>query len=118
VPKPGSQPNSQTFNPPAVYTIAITAGGTYKLAGNLGPRAANLPAVHSICTAADNTASSVAQGTATSAPGDTVTVQMVAYNYNLTSLIPANSQGNQAPTMPTGDADIGLSAQSVPVTSP
>ena len=101
--------NAQVFYVPAVYTLQVTASGTYALPANLGPRPvgqAGQPAtVPSICTAAQNTAA-----TGAASPGDTVTVQMMAYNYNLPSLIAANSLGNSAPTMPTGDADIAVSA--------
>ena len=100
--------NSQVFYVPAVYTIQITASGTYTLPATLGPRPVGQinTATPSICSGAANSA---ALGAAS--PGDTVVVQMMAYNYNLPSLIAANSLGNPAPTMPVGDANIAISAQ-------
>ena len=102
--------NSETFLVPVVYTISITAAGTFTLPANLGPRPSNSgTTTPSICTGAQNTA---AAGSAT--PGDTVTVQMVAYNYGLLGLVPALSSSS-APPITAGDNDIGISARATAV---
>jgi hypothetical protein len=111
---PGTVPNnSETFSFPAAYTLTITASGTYTLPANLGPHPSNSgTVVPTICTAAQNAA---AAGTAVG--GDRVTVQLIGYNYNLPALVPALSSA-QAPAMPSGDADIGVSAISATAVSP
>ncbi len=105
--------NSATFGYPAVYTIAITASGTVTLPANLGPHPSNSgTTVPTICTAAQN---ATAAGSAVG--GDQVTVQMVAYNYGFLGLVPALNTV-AAPTMTSGDNDIGISAKSAIAVSP
>lgn len=100
---------------PVYFTLHVTGPGTYTLPDTDGPNTNTtnggnnkLSPSPSICTGAQNSA---ATGGATAA-GDTVTVQMVGFDYPAYGITYVNSSGNQAPALTGngGQADITISA--------
>lgn len=99
---------------PTYYTLRVTASGTYSLADGLGPVAAPSASNPSICTAAQNTAYSVANvsGFAGQAGPDQFTVQVIGFDYPAYAASPIDELGNPSPALTgaSGQADITISS--------
>ncbi len=106
--------NGSSQTAPTYYTLRVTASGTYALASALGPVAKPSASNPSFCTAAQNTAFSLANVTnftGTSGP-DAFSVQLVGFDYPAYAASPIDELGNPAPALagPNGQSDITLSA--------
>jgi hypothetical protein len=99
---------------PTYYTLRVTKSGTYALADGLGPVAAPSASNPSICTAAQNTAYSLANvsGFTGTAGPDQFTVQLVGFDYPAYADSPIDELGNPAPALAgaSGQADITISS--------
>ncbi len=87
---------------PVYYTLLATGSGTITLPPTLGPGA-----TPSVCTAALNTA---ANGSAT--PADQISIQVVAFDYDMYHASYPSSLGNATPSIagPRGSDDLTISA--------
>lgn len=103
-----------TFQPPAYFTVYVTASGVQTLPANLGPAPPGSTSP-TICTAAQNTAALAAA----SKGGDSFTTQVIAFDYPLTTLTyPQSTAKNPTLVGANGQADISIGLTSAVQTSP
>ncbi len=99
---------------PTYYTLRVAASGTYTLAANLGPVGKPTSMNPSLCTAAQNTAYSVANvdGYTGQSAGDQFSVQLVGFDYPAYPASPARELRNPTPVLTgaRGQADITISS--------
>jgi len=102
---------------PTYYTLRVTASGTYTLADALGPVGKPSATNPSLCTPAQNTAYSLANGTGFSgqSDGDQFTVQVIGFDYPAYAASPIDELGNPAPVLtgPNGQSDVTISTAPV-----
>ena len=116
---PVSCNGSETTN--AFYTLRVTASGSYALADGIGPVGTTSATNPTLCTAAQNTAYSIANvtGFTGQSDGDQFTVQFVGFDYPAYAASPIAELGNPSPTLTgaNGQADITISS-ATPFTQP
>lgn len=99
---------------PTYYTLRVTISGTYKLGAALGPVAKPAATAPSLCTAAQNTAYSLANvdGFTGQSDGDQLTVQIIGFDYPAYAASPIDELGNSVPTLTgaRGQSDLTISS--------
>lgn len=94
-----------TFQPPAFFTVNVTASGLQTIPTGLGPASVGKSAP-TFCTTALNTAALKA-----ASPGDTFTVQVIGYDYPLGRFVyPISISAKPSISGPSGQADISIGA--------
>lgn len=97
-----------TFQPPAYFTLNVTASGAQTIATGLGPASIGKTAP-TFCTSVANSAS-----LGKASPGDAFTVQVIGYDYPLgTFEYPINTSAKPAIVGGAGQADISIGAISI-----